>query len=765
MIRSLSRHRFLFATAAVGALMAAAPVYAQTQTQTPDPIKTQTPPEPQQPAAPAAADTDEITTVTVAGQRPRNRIDREVFDPKDDPDTPVSSAADILNKAPGVNVDPEGNVTLRGQSGVQVLIDGKPSVMTEGEMRASTLQSMSADDIDTIEVITNPSAEFGAEGGSGIINLVMKRNRRPGKTLGINLGAGSDGGGNASVSAAYNSGIYTLSGGLNYRGMRRETEGRTERERINPNTGVTTRGESRNSGKTQFDHTGVSGGWDVKVNDNDSLGVQAQFSRMDRESRSDNSSTDYNAAGDPSVAYTSARRTSGDRQNGSLRFDFNHRGDQDGETFKADVRLSRGENTENSLTTQLYSVGNRADSRTLQQRADDSQDIDISVDYKRRIGQGELAAGFEFDIGKDSFDNTYYDIDLVTGARTLNTTRTNRFDLDQDETEAYVTYQRPLGTRWTVLAGVRVEHTSVTINQITSDIYRTNSYTKVHPSLHLSYYLGESSKLRFSYSNRVSRPRSNDLNPFVVYQNEENASAGNPDLKPQTTHSFEGGYEYTRDGKTFTLRGFYRKDEDSFVERSYYIDNNTVLLTTRENGGEGQSGGIEIALNGRLTDKLSADLRGTLSYNELNSRRGGVEVTSDATSLNGRARFDYRLTPADRVQLMVNAQGKQLTGQGYNEPVYTADLSYSHRFSNRLSMNFRVQDVFDSGERERVIRTETLNQTSYSNWGGRTFYIGFSINPFARTAPAREEDTGGERFRGPRDGGFGPPAGSFGGPR
>src|SRR5690606_15266281 len=160
-----------------------------------------------------------------------NRIDREVYDPKDDPDTATSSTADILNKAPGVNVDPEGNVTLRGSSNVTVLIDGKPSVMTQGEMRAATLQSMSADDIDTIEVITNPSAEFGAEGGSGIINLVMKRNRRPGKTLGINLGAGSDDSRNASLSAAYNSGRSTLSGGLNYREMNRESEGNTIRER------------------------------------------------------------------------------------------------------------------------------------------------------------------------------------------------------------------------------------------------------------------------------------------------------------------------------------------------------------------------------------------------------------------------------------------------------------------------------------------------------------------------------------------------------
>jgi len=770
-------------TGVTGALMifAAPAVMAQTapQTQAQTSAQTSAPADaivtqPVAPAAPqpeprpetvtpaASDDFEEVTTVTVSAARPRNRIDREVYDPKDDPDTATSSTADILNKAPGVNVDPEGNLTLRGSSNVTVLIDGKPNVMTQGEMRAATLQSMSADDLESIEVITNPSAEFGAEGGS-IINLVMKRNRRPGKTLGINLGGDSKGGKNASLSGAYNSGIQTFSGGLNIRDNSRESESHTERERIRQN-GDVTRGETRNTGKNQFTNYGVSGGWDINVNDNDSLGVQAQFGKMERDNRSLNTSTDYDTDGTtPGSAYTSQRSSSGDRQNGSVRFNFNHKGDQDGETFKADLRLSKAENSDTTLATQLYSVasGSQRDNGTRQLRNSDTNNLDISVDYKRRVGDNDLAAGLELDVNRNTYDNAYYDVDMTNGDATLNTTRTNSFAHDQDSAEAYVTYQMPLGTKWTVLGGLRVEYTEVTIDQITTDIYRTNSYTKLHPSLHLSYYLGDNSKLRFSYSNRVRRPGANDLNPFIVYYNEESASAGNPDLKPQTTHSLEGGYEYSRDGRLFTLRGFYRKDEDSFVERSYYIDNN-VLLTTRENGGEGQSGGIELAFNGKLTEKLSADIRGTLSYDELNSRRGGVDVKSDATSVNGRARLDYRMDPKNRFQLMVNAQGKQLTGQGYSDPVYTADMSYSHRFSNRFSVNMRVQDLFDSGERTRIIDTDTLHQRTTSNWGGRAFYIGISINPFAPTGPARDSDSDARprgQWGGRGGGGFG------GGPR
>lgn len=701
---------------------------------------------------------EEITEVTVTGQRSPNRIDREVYDPKADPDTPTSSAADALNKAPGVAVDPEGNVTLRGNSGVQVLIDGKPSAMLQGDMRAGTLQSMGADDIESIEVMTNPSAQFGAEGTAGVINIVMKRNRKPGGTMSINGAIDSRGGYNGSIGGGYNAGAMSVNGNLFYRHGDSETSSESSRERLNSAGDVTSRSESTGSGKNLSDIIGVGAQWGYNLNDNDSVGIQANFNNRKSDNRSFGTTDDYDAFDVLTSSYVSERTGINEQTNTSLRMDFSHKGDQDGENFKADIRLSQSDRLNDNITTQLYSVGTRPDRRTQRVQDESGENIDISVDYNRRVGDGELAMGLEFDINKNSFDNGQYEVDLLTGDRTLDTINSNSFVLDQDETEAYITYQKPLGDKWIVLAGLRVENTSVTFNQITTRIYRENNYTKIHPSLHLSYLLDDTSKLRFQYSNRVRRPGANDLNPFIVYWDERNARSGNPELLPQTTHSLEGGYEYNKQGQIYTIKMFYQKDEDSFTERSFYLTPD-VLLTTRENGGEGQKTGLEFNYNGKVTEKLKLNLRGTVAYNELETTRSGVPYSYDSTAINGQARLDYQLTKKDRVLATFNAQGKELTGQGFREPRYTADMTYSHRFSNKFRLNLRIQDVFDSGENKTITRTETINSESVNRWGGRTFYLSFSFNPFARDSAASDED-GGPRQRGnwggPRGGGGGP---------
>ena len=172
-----------------------------------------------------AGKSDAPTTVTVVGQKPpvQNRIDRQVYDNTQNIDSTSGTASDALNKVPSVNVDADGNVSLRGNSNVTVLMDGKPSTMLQGDNRAATLQSMSSNDIDSIEVMTNPGAQFSAEGTGGIINLVMKKNRKPGTTGAVIANVGSQDRYNGALSIARNSGKLTLSGGLNVRHDNRES--------------------------------------------------------------------------------------------------------------------------------------------------------------------------------------------------------------------------------------------------------------------------------------------------------------------------------------------------------------------------------------------------------------------------------------------------------------------------------------------------------------------------------------------------------------
>lgn len=188
-------------------------------------------------------------------------------------------AADALNKAPGVSVDADGNVTLRGNSGVQVLVDGKPSAMMQGDFRGPTLQSMAATDIDSIEVMTNPSAQFGSEGSAGIINIVMRRDRKPGKTLQINTAVGNDDRYNAAVTRAYNTGKVTFQGGLTVRRDGRDSEGSAFQERLNGSS--STREDRTSNSHNRGNNYGLTAGGEFNLNDNDTAGIQLQAGKGD----------------------------------------------------------------------------------------------------------------------------------------------------------------------------------------------------------------------------------------------------------------------------------------------------------------------------------------------------------------------------------------------------------------------------------------------------------------------------------------------------
>ena len=226
------------------ALCTAPPVLAQTSpAPAPAPGKPQPPVKKDKEPEPAPQpDTENAPVVRISAERPTNRIDRQVYDVKTDISSSNSTAADALNNVPSVSVTPDGSVTLRGNANVQIMIDGKPSAMMQGENRGAALQSMPAEDIESVEVINNPGAQFGNEGGGGpILNLVMRRNRRPGGFGAVNANAGTEGRYNAGLFGTYNTGRLGLQGGVNLRHDLIESTGETARDRIDPASGVAAR--------------------------------------------------------------------------------------------------------------------------------------------------------------------------------------------------------------------------------------------------------------------------------------------------------------------------------------------------------------------------------------------------------------------------------------------------------------------------------------------------------------------------------------------
>lgn len=694
------------------------------------PVKKDEKPQPPPVPAPAAQEPDAGAIVVVAAERPTNRIDRQVYDIKSDVGASNGSAADALNNVPSVAVDPDGTLSLRGSQHVTILVDGKPSAMFQGENRGAALNALAADDIESVEVINNPGAQYGNEAGGGpIINLVMRRSRKPGGFGVVNANAGSAGRHNAAASGTYNTGRFGLQGGVNYRRDGRNSVAADERERIDTNSGAVSRSTQASTSQGLNDALGLNAALNYNLGDTDTLGTNLAYNHRSNDQASADRYTGFGSDDVADSDYVRNTQRSGVSDNYSWGARFDRKGPIPGELIRFDLRVSASVNDGANAFANAYSLrpANARDSQSRQDNHSANRIFDFTGDYERPNEHGVLKLGYKIARNKNSFATRYTEIDLATQAETLNPIRSNSFDVTEANLALYGSYQMRLGENWGVLGGLRAEYTRLAIDQLTSAIGADNAYLNAIPSMFVTYKATEDANIRFSYAHRIRRPAAGDLNPFVVYRNELNVSSGNPYLKPTQTDSYELGYE-TRFGAMETnLRAYFRNDSDLISERRYFISD-TVLLTTRDNAGSNKSGGLEFTLNGKILPNLTLNTSGNLGY----TRQTIVDPynlgasTRSARSLGGRVRLNYRLSDADQLQLALNAQGKTLNGQGYRLPNSTTNLSLRHSLSPALSLVMNVTDVFDKNQIETITDAALLRETNVRRFDGRVLYLGLS---------------------------------------
>lgn len=699
-----------------------------------------------------------LPSVTVAGERPTNRIDRQVYDVKSDISSTNGTAADALNNVPSVAVDPDGTVTLRGSTNVQILVDGKPSAMLQGDNRGPTLQAMNADDIESVEVINNPGAQFGNEAGGGpILNLVMRRNRKPGGFGSVNANAGYAGRYNSAVSGSYNEGPWGFQGGVNVRHDGRNSTAVVSRDRLDPVTGNFVHSSQASSGVGLNDMAGANGTVSYNLNQNDTLTASANYMGRGNDQHGLDHYVNGAIGGFPATDYTRTTAREGDARNFSWGSRYDHKGELPGESLKIDLRVSASENDNDSAYANTYAAGNLPDTRATQHSDTSTHIVDFTGDYERPLWGGSLKAGYKAATNKNESDTLYTDINPLTSVATVNPARSNRYELEETVLALYASYQMRLNERWGALAGLRTEYTDLDIHQLTSSIEAKNNYTNYIPSFFATYKASETANLRFAYARRIRRPNASDLNPYVIYRDEFNVSSGNPMLKPTKTDSFEVGYETKMAGLETNLRGYYRKDTDAIVDYRYFIANN-VLLTTRRNGEGSHSSGLEFTVSGKLLPNLTLNSSGNLARSQQTTQDDtGALITRSANSLSGRVRLNWAVTSGTQVQGALQMQGKTLSGQGYRSPNSTFNLSLRHAVTPQLSLVGTVTDLFSTNKMETVINSATLRETSTRRFDGRVFYVGLS---YRFGGNVRNGEDGGEpRFGPPGQRGPGGPGG------
>lgn len=676
-------------------------------------------------------DSQMLGEVQVVGQKAQMRfdIDKKVFDVDQNIASTGGSASDVLSNIPSVDVDNEGSVSLRGNSSVTIWINGKASGLS-ADNQAEILEQLPAETIQNIEVITNPSAKYSPEGTAGIINIVLKEDRKAGYYGSVQAGADTQGGYNASANINYSSSKLDAFANIGYRRRSNDGGGYTNRLNINgqDTTYLNQTSENSNSGGNLFSRLGFT--WHVTRNDHLSLSGFGMFG-----SRDNDKAIRY-LSNTPGSFLQSQRLSSGDNSmnGGNIELGYKHEfSKQSNIDFTASWNSWGMDNQTAYNQTSLYADG--AETTSYQNQANNirNHNWEFQADYTNAFNDNnKLEAGYKGTLSRENSPvETYSGVSASTAVEDKDLF--NRFIYNQDIHALYATYSSKFN-RLGVQIGLRGEYSKVNTKslgygQTEHDVstYK-NDYFSLFPSVFLSYSLPNDNELQVNYTRRISRPWGGQLNSFMNITDSTNISFGNPYLSPQYSNAFELNYIKNWGEHLLSFSGYYRNTND-VIQRIRFMDGD-VMKTTFENVAKSQYAGVEIVGKNTLFRILDLTTTVNLFYSKLDGfsylPAGATEPVigkaEDNFSWNAKMIANVILPYGISLQVTGNYNAKQVVAQGYREPNYSLDAGLRKSFfDKKLSLSISARDLLDSRRRHTITSGTGFWQDDESWRGGRRF--------------------------------------------
>ena len=653
-------------------------------------------------------------------------IDRKIYSVPEDAQSTLGTLSDILTVIPSVDVDPDGVVSLRGDTNVLLLIDGQPAAQLQGANAGDVLQSIPASEIERIEVLTTPPAQFKAEGAAGVINIITrKRGRKESASASLTGSLGSGGrwlvGGNGS----YGSKQFTASVNAGFREDYRERTVQSVVTGPDPATGQLLESQSHADQVIRRNIPSVGFSTEYDPNDRQALAISGNWLSHGGL----RTYTQYGVSTLESGEVTSSTRriTSGhDPENDyDAKLQFSQKFDKPGETLDFSVHRSLSHQHEHYDYINDSFVPLAPTYYNNLSFTEDQGITDADLDYALPLSKTQsLRLGYAFEQDDYGFSNAGANVDPVTGAEIIDPTLTNQFRFQQRIHAAYLSDQGSAGA-WNWLAGVRAEWTTNDALQVTDNISTAQCYADVFPSLHIDRSLSDRATLSLGASRRIVRPNPIYLNPYVDHEYPPNLTAGNPDLRPQFTQSFDLGYGYEYRDASYGLTAYYRRNTDGMTDVTEYLGNG-LTLTTKTNLPKSDSAGLEISATGHLFPQLLYSVSGNAFYNQIDATELGFPGLRSTTGLNLKAKLDYHPTVADSGQIIFTRTDKRLTPQGNVSATNIVNLGYKHALTSALSAAATVSDLFNGQRYQRDASTPTLTQVYERSVVGRVVWVGLT---------------------------------------
>lgn len=691
-----------------------------------------------------AEDAKQLNEVTVTGQRATMKleVDRKSFDVGQLISNAGQAASDVLDNIPSIEVDNDGNVSLRGNSSVEVWINGKASGLTS-DNRAQILQQLPAESIDRIEVIDNPSAKFSAEGSAGIINIVLKKDRKAGYYGSVQAGGDTRGGANTSFNVNYNSRLIDSYINLGYR--HRANTGHMESQQTSNTYNQTYDSDSKQRGNNFFTRAGVT----LHATTKDDFSLSGMLMHGGGNSHS---YTPYiytavaNGLNNYQLDRINRSRTGMDMRYGE--FNYRHSfNDKHFIDFTADLS-SWKMNGDNWYQDSTVVVGIDDVTYSYQYRPQyiNNHRKELKLEYENQVTKNfKIEAGYNGNFSRENtpqesyMDNTSFDGTNASEDKLF----FNRFIYKQDLHAFYTTLSYKFGAL-SLMGGLRGEYWRVNTESYTWEQEHDASlreqpfkkdYFQLFPSVFMSWQMTETQQLQLNYTRRLRRPWGGQLNSFRDTRDATTVSFGNPYLTPEFSNSFSLNYLKQWNDHSLLVSAYYRPTTDVIQRISYKNQEDGLFYQTSMNVAKSVSTGLEMTVKNKLWRIL--DL--TTSANAYYYRLNGFSYDIDGQTVTGNSDHNFtwnaRMTASLMLPYDISIQStgrytaRQVITQGYRKANYSIDFGARKNFFNKLfTLSVNCRDLLDSRRFETFTSGPNFTRHQINRRGGRRMSMTLTWN-------------------------------------
>ena len=685
----------------------------------------------------------EEVEITAVKRNVEYKIDKKVVTLSGDVNADNGSAAEALEGVPSVDVDIDGNVSLRGSSNFTVLINGKPTALDAAEVLKQTPAAM----IDNIEIITNPSAKYDPEGSTGIINLVTKKNIVQGINGVINANIGSQGryGGDFLFNMRKNKFNYFVGGHYNQRGFNFNSKS----NRITHAGDYDKYVNQESENKRRFGGGGLKTGFDFYPNDNNVLNFTIEGGMFGSTNEGGNDYENwFSSQKDPKYDHETVKSITDDEDDAlyfNTSFSYTHNFAGQGHKLEASGFYSRNHREADNLFTQTATQTLNGNQTITGHQINDDRHTNrarFNLDYTKPLeNNGKFEAGFQEDVNDYNTDYDYNDY-VSQGIYSENPEFTHDVRFQRYISALYSTYAQTFGT-FGLQLGLRGEYTHRLVDTKVEK-YPIDRFD-IFPSLHISKTVGERNSIQTGYSRRIRRPWEGMLNPFPAYSDEYSRRIGNPGLKPEYTDAVELNYQMNFDKMFWALETFYRHTTGS-IENVSSLGANDILISRFENLSTNNNFGLELTGNYDPNKWIGFNVDFELRQYYIKGNYNGEDLSRKGNSWRTKERISITPGKTTKIQINMRYNGKNKTLISSNKGDFDLGLAIRQSFfKKRLALSFSMRDI--TGTRKNKSTTDTEEYYLYSErWRQAPMWnlgLSFKINNFKEKTNMNGGEDGG----------------------